>query len=128
MEGQTEGGGRFERHCGQAEKRPRQYAQRGYGKRDALFCPQSKQSVIYLLHTLSVMTHLIVAVIYLCVFFEFSQKQMTYLETQQNDAQAAKEEARRLRTKMKTFERYLRSYNYCHVKAFEIRSQYESQC
>ncbi|XP_041815279.1 E3 ubiquitin-protein ligase TRAIP [Chelmon rostratus] len=32
------------------------------------------------------------------------RKQMTYLETQQNDAQAAKEEARRLRTKMKTFE------------------------
>lgn len=34
---------------------------------------------------------------------------MTYLETQQNDVQAAKEEARRLRTKMKTFERYLQS-------------------
>ncbi|KAM8757891.1 E3 ubiquitin-protein ligase TRAIP isoform 1-T2 [Acanthopagrus schlegelii] len=32
------------------------------------------------------------------------RKQMTYLETQQNDVQAAKEEARRLRTKMKTFE------------------------
>ncbi|KAM3878379.1 E3 ubiquitin-protein ligase TRAIP [Diretmus argenteus] len=32
------------------------------------------------------------------------KKQMTYLETQQNDAQAAKEEARRLRTKMKTYE------------------------
>lgn len=32
------------------------------------------------------------------------RKQMTYLETQQNDIQAAKEEARRLRTKMKTFE------------------------
>ncbi|XP_070814809.1 E3 ubiquitin-protein ligase TRAIP [Chaetodon trifascialis] len=32
------------------------------------------------------------------------RKQMTYLETQQNEAQAAKEEARRLRTKMKTFE------------------------
>ncbi|XP_067444351.1 E3 ubiquitin-protein ligase TRAIP [Thunnus thynnus] len=32
------------------------------------------------------------------------RKQMTYLETQHNDAQAAKEEARRLRTKMKTFE------------------------
>ena len=34
------------------------------------------------------------------------QKQMTYLETQQNDAQLAKEEARRLKTKMKTYERY----------------------
>lgn len=44
---------------------------------------------------------------------------MTYLETQQNDVQAAKEEARRLRTKMKTFERYLQSYNHCHVKAFK---------
>uniref|UniRef100_A0A3Q3WBW6 RING-type domain-containing protein n=1 Tax=Mola mola TaxID=94237 RepID=A0A3Q3WBW6_MOLML len=32
------------------------------------------------------------------------RKQMTYLETQQNEAQSAKEEARRLRTKMKTFE------------------------
>ncbi|KAJ0068362.1 hypothetical protein NL108_005930, partial [Boleophthalmus pectinirostris] len=32
------------------------------------------------------------------------RKQMTYLETQQNDIQAAKEEARKLRTKMKTFE------------------------
>ncbi|KAM7402624.1 hypothetical protein PAMP_017847 [Pampus punctatissimus] len=32
------------------------------------------------------------------------RKQMTYLETQHNDVQAAKEEARRLRTKMKTFE------------------------
>ncbi|XP_035008136.1 E3 ubiquitin-protein ligase TRAIP [Hippoglossus stenolepis] len=32
------------------------------------------------------------------------RKQMTYLETQQNDVQAAKDEIRRLRTKMKTFE------------------------
>ncbi|CAL8339767.1 unnamed protein product [Lota lota] len=32
------------------------------------------------------------------------RKQMTYLETQQNDAQSAKEEARRLKTKMKTYE------------------------
>ncbi|CAJ1051304.1 E3 ubiquitin-protein ligase TRAIP [Xyrichtys novacula] len=32
------------------------------------------------------------------------RKQMVYLETQQNDVQAAKEEARRLRVKMKTFE------------------------
>uniref|UniRef100_A0A8C6UPP3 TRAF-interacting protein n=1 Tax=Neogobius melanostomus TaxID=47308 RepID=A0A8C6UPP3_9GOBI len=32
------------------------------------------------------------------------RKQMTYLETQQNDIHAAKEEARRLRVKMKTFE------------------------
>ncbi|XP_072308941.1 E3 ubiquitin-protein ligase TRAIP [Eucyclogobius newberryi] len=32
------------------------------------------------------------------------RKQMAYLETQQNDIQAAKEEARRLRTKMKTYE------------------------
>lgn len=32
------------------------------------------------------------------------RKQMSYLETQQNDAQAAREEARRLRTKMKTFQ------------------------
>nr|XP_020489511.1 E3 ubiquitin-protein ligase TRAIP [Labrus bergylta] len=32
------------------------------------------------------------------------RKQMSYLETQQNDVQSAKEEARRLRTKMKTFE------------------------
>lgn len=31
---------------------------------------------------------------------------MSYLETQQNDAQAAREEARRLRTKMKTFQKY----------------------
>ncbi len=35
---------------------------------------------------------------------------MTYLETQQNEAQVAKEEARRLRTKMKTYERYLCGY------------------
>ncbi|KAM3622035.1 uncharacterized protein V6R79_019625 [Siganus canaliculatus] len=32
------------------------------------------------------------------------RKQMSYLEMQQNDAQAAKDEARRLRAKMKTFE------------------------
>ncbi|XP_029007310.1 E3 ubiquitin-protein ligase TRAIP [Betta splendens] len=32
------------------------------------------------------------------------RKQMTYLETQQNDVQAAKDEVRRLKTKMKTFE------------------------
>ncbi|KAM9361738.1 E3 ubiquitin-protein ligase TRAIP [Symphorus nematophorus] len=32
------------------------------------------------------------------------RKQMTYLEMQQNEAQAAKDEARRLRAKMKTFE------------------------
>ncbi|XP_037639231.1 E3 ubiquitin-protein ligase TRAIP [Sebastes umbrosus] len=32
------------------------------------------------------------------------RKQMTYLETQQNETQAAKEEARRLRTRMKTYE------------------------
>ncbi|XP_071779082.2 E3 ubiquitin-protein ligase TRAIP [Centroberyx gerrardi] len=32
------------------------------------------------------------------------RKQMTYVETQQNEAQAAKDEARRLRTKMKTYE------------------------
>ncbi|XP_039971409.1 E3 ubiquitin-protein ligase TRAIP [Xiphias gladius] len=32
------------------------------------------------------------------------RKQMTYLETQQNEVQAAKEEVRRLRIKMKTFE------------------------
>lgn len=52
----------------------------------------------------------IVSIMYLCIFFfGFSQKQMTYLETQQNEAQAAKDEARRLRTKLKTFERYLQS-------------------
>ncbi|XP_034023191.1 E3 ubiquitin-protein ligase TRAIP [Thalassophryne amazonica] len=33
------------------------------------------------------------------------RKQMSYLETQQSDAQAAKEEARKLRNKMKTYER-----------------------
>ncbi|CAL8337216.1 unnamed protein product [Merluccius merluccius] len=32
------------------------------------------------------------------------RKQMTFLETQQNDVQSAKEEARRLKTKMKTYE------------------------
>nr|XP_061779891.1 E3 ubiquitin-protein ligase TRAIP-like isoform X2 [Nerophis lumbriciformis] len=32
------------------------------------------------------------------------RKQMTYLETQHNDTQAVKEEARRLRTKLKTYE------------------------
>ncbi|TNN67350.1 E3 ubiquitin-protein ligase TRAIP [Liparis tanakae] len=32
------------------------------------------------------------------------RKQMTYLETQQNETQAAKEETRRLRTRVKTFE------------------------
>lgn len=32
---------------------------------------------------------------------------MTYLESQHNDAQAAREEAQRLRLKMKTFERCL---------------------
>lgn len=35
---------------------------------------------------------------------------MAYLESQHNDAQAAREEARRLRVKMKTFERYLPSF------------------
>lgn len=34
------------------------------------------------------------------------QKQMKYLETQQKETQAAKEEARRLMTKMKTYEKY----------------------
>lgn len=44
-----------------------------------------------------------------------SQKQMTYLETQQNEVQAAKDEVRRLRTKMKTFERcqQLKKYQKC---------------
>lgn len=32
---------------------------------------------------------------------------MTYLETQQNEVQVAKNEVRRLKIKMKTFERYL---------------------
>lgn len=32
---------------------------------------------------------------------------MSYMETQQNEVQAAKEEARSLRTKLRTFERYL---------------------
>lgn len=43
-------------------------------------------------------------------WFEFlfpTQTQMTYLESQHNDTRAAKEEVRRLRIKMKTFERYL---------------------
>ena len=44
--------------------------------------------------------------------FGLLQKQMTYLETQQNDVQAAKDEARRLKVKMKTFERYLERF-YC---------------
>lgn len=35
-----------------------------------------------------------------------SQKQMNFLESQKNDGQAAKEEAKRLRVKMKTYERY----------------------
>ena len=41
----------------------------------------------------------------MCDMYCWIQKQMTYLETQQNDAQSAKEEARRLKTKMKTYER-----------------------
>lgn len=32
---------------------------------------------------------------------------MKYLETQQNETQAAKEEVRQLRTKIKTYERYI---------------------
>lgn len=40
----------------------------------------------------------------MCVYV--SQKQMTYLETQQDDVQTVKEEVRRLKVKMKTFERY----------------------
>lgn len=43
-------------------------------------------------------------------FFFSTKKQMTYLESQHNDSQAAREEARRLRVKMKTFERYLVSF------------------
>jgi len=35
-----------------------------------------------------------------------SQKQMNFLESQKNDGLAAKEEAKRLRVKMKTYERY----------------------
>ncbi|KAM4613293.1 E3 ubiquitin-protein ligase TRAIP [Polymixia lowei] len=38
------------------------------------------------------------------MFCSALRKQMMYLETQHNDVQAAKEEARRLRTKVKTFE------------------------
>uniref|UniRef100_A0A667XU45 TRAF-interacting protein n=1 Tax=Myripristis murdjan TaxID=586833 RepID=A0A667XU45_9TELE len=38
------------------------------------------------------------------MFCSALRKQMTYLETQQNDTQAAKEEARRLKVKLKTFE------------------------
>lgn len=50
-------------------------------------------------------------VLYVCFEFFFATKnQMTYLELQHNDAQAAKEEVRRLRIKMKTFERYLVSF------------------
>lgn len=41
---QTEGDGQFEGHCGQAEKRPRQYAKRDHGKRDAVCCSQSEHS------------------------------------------------------------------------------------
>lgn len=43
-----------------------------------------------------------------CEHFAFnmiSQKQMSYLEAQHGNAQAAKDEARRLRTKIKTFEK-----------------------
>lgn len=35
------------------------------------------------------------------------QKQMQYLESQQRENEAAKEEAKRLRVKMKTYERYV---------------------
>lgn len=34
------------------------------------------------------------------------QKQMQYLETQQRESEVAKEEAKRLRVKMKTYERW----------------------
>lgn len=44
------------------------------------------------------------------LFFFSTKKQMTYLESQHNDAQAAREEARRLRLKIKTFERYVVSF------------------
>lgn len=35
---------------------------------------------------------------------------MTYLESQHNDSLAAREEARKLRIKLKTFERYLGTF------------------
>lgn len=35
---------------------------------------------------------------------------MIYLETQQNEVQAAKDEVRRLKTKIKTYERYCNLY------------------
>lgn len=41
---------------------------------------------------------------------------MTYLETQQNETQAAKEEARKLRTRMKAFERYVHADKYCPIQ------------
>lgn len=43
----------------------------------------------------------------MCVYV--SQKQMMFLETQQNEVQTMKEEVRRLKVKMKTFERYLQA-------------------
>lgn len=53
----------------------------------------------------------IIGLYFIFGFFFFStKKQMTYLESQHNDSQAAREEARRLRVKMKTFERYLVSF------------------
>lgn len=42
------------------------------------------------------------------VTFLLLQKQMQYLESQQRESEAAKEEAKRLRVKMKTYERYER--------------------
>lgn len=118
LAGQTEDGGRFEGHCGQAEERSGLCSERDHGKGDAVFCPQSKPSDLLFKPIFCTDSYPKMSLQYLFVYLcnYLWQKQMTYLETQQNETQAAKEEARRLRTKMKTFERYLHSDKYCHIR------------
>lgn len=68
-----------------------------------MFRPQSRLS---LLSCFSLSSPWIFSCGWTQMFWQL-QKQMTYLETKQNEVQAAKDEARRLKSKMKTFERYL---------------------
>ncbi|MEQ2169075.1 hypothetical protein GOODEAATRI_021120 [Goodea atripinnis] len=55
------------------------------------------------------------------------RKQMVYLETQQNEVQAAKEEVRRLRTRMKTFEGYSLAFK-CSLKSIVSSLKGASLC
>lgn len=101
LAGETEGDGQLEGHGEQAEERPGRHAERGPGKGDALRRSQST-AFCFEADAMNPPRETVIGRpgnVWMC-----QQKQMVYLETQQNEIQAAKEEVRRLRGKMKTFE------------------------